>query len=407
MNFKISAIKFAALAATLTLISSGASALTLDEALNLAMTEHPSVISRQKDLDAAESRLQGAERQQFPNLVLQSGKDYLGNRTSTYRVEQSLWTGGRLTGQIDAANAGVESAKNNLQVSKVDIMDKVIQSYTDLGRVQARIEVARANVREHERLADLIARRVGGEVSPTSDGVMGVARLSQARADLSQLMAQEARARSALAQAIGKDVGNILVPGQQNLEFTDFNTLLMRSLDYSPKLQRLDAEEKAQQADVQIKSSANWPQVVLRVDKTVGGIVPSNQTYVAVDYQSSSGFANVTQVREAMAKLESLTASKETVRRELVDQVSGDWADLQAYKLQLQDLRAQVNTTNEVFDSFVRQYAVGRKTWIDVLNSQRDVSQARYQQADADWGMLRSTLKLQLATGTLPVLAGQ
>ena len=407
MNFKISAIKFAALAATLTLISSGASALTLDEALNLAMTEHPSVISRQKDLDAAESRLQGAERQQFPNLVLQSGKDYLGNRTNTYRVEQSLWTGGRLTGQIDAANAGVESAKNNLQVSKVDIMDKVIQSYTDLGRVQARIEVARANVREHERLADLIARRVGGEVSPTSDGVMGVARLSQARADLSQLMAQEARARSALAQAIGKDVGNIFVPGQQNLEFTDFNTMLMRSLDYSPKLQRLDAEEKAQQADVQIKSSANWPQVVLRVDKTVGGIVPSNQTYVAVDYQSSSGFANVTQVREAMAKLESLTASKEALRRELVDQVSGDWADLQAYKLQLQDLRAQVNTTNEVFDSFVRQYAVGRKTWIDVLNSQRDVAQARYQQADADWGMLRSTLKLQLATGTLPVLAGQ
>ena len=407
MNFKISAIKFAALAATLTLISSGASALTLDEALNLAMTEHPSVISRQKDLDAAESRLQGAERQQFPNLVLQSGKDYLGNRTNTYRVEQSLWTGGRLTGQIDAANAGVESAKNNLQVSKVDIMDKVIQSYTDLGRVQARIEVARANVREHERLADLIARRVGGEVSPTSDGVMGVARLSQARADLSQLMAQEARARSALAQAIGKDVGNIFVPGQQNLEFTDFNTMLMRSLDYSPKLQRLDAEEKAQQADVQIKSSANWPQIVLRVDKTVGGIVPSNQTYVAVDYQSSSGFANVTQVREAMAKLESLTASKEALRRELVDQVSGDWADLQAYKLQLQDLRAQVNTTNEVFDSFVRQYAVGRKTWIDVLNSQRDVAQARYQQADADWGMLRSTLKLQLATGTLPVLAGQ
>ena len=407
MNFKISAIKFAALTATLTLISSGVSALTLDEALNLAMTEHPTVISRQKDLDAAESRLQGAERQQFPNLVLQSGKDYLGNRTNTYRVEQNLWTGGRITGQIDGASAGVESAKNNLQVSKVDIMDKVIQSYTDLGRVQARIEVARANVREHERLADLIARRVGGEVSPTSDGVMGVARLSQARAELSQLMAQEARARSALAQAIGKDVGNILVPGQQTLEFTDFSTLLMRSLDYSPKLQRLDAEEKAQQADVQIKSSANWPQLVLRVDKTVGGIAASNQTYVAVDYQSSSGFANVTQVREAMAKLESLTASKEALRRELVDQVSGDWADLQAYKLQLQDLRAQVNTTNEVFDSFVRQYAVGRKTWIDVLNSQRDVSQARYQQADADWGMLRSTLKLQLATGTLPVLAGQ
>ena len=380
---------------------SSSQALTLDEALKLAMAQHPSVMTRQKELDAANFRLQGAERQLFPNLVLQSGKDYYGNNTQTYRIEQNLWTAGRVTGEIDGANAGVQAAQATVDQARTDIMDKVLQAYTDLGRAQTRIVVAKSNVQEHERLADLIARRVGGEVSPTSDGVMGMARLAQARAELGQMMAMEARARSTLAQAVGQDVGNITVPGQQDLAFGDFDSLLLRALDYSPALRRLAFEEKTQQADVRVKESANWPQLKLRADKITGGMAPQQQTYLALEYQSGAGFNTMTQAREAAAKLESLGASRETTRRDLIDRLSSDWVDLQSYKLQLQDLRAQVQSTNEVFDSFVRQYAVGRKTWIDVLNAQRDVAQARYQQADVDWGLLRAVLKLKLATGTL------
>ena len=401
MKQRTPVLKACVVAALLGALSTTAQALTLSEALQLAMTQHPSVMSRQKELDAANFRLQGAERQLFPNLVLQSGKDIYGNNTQTYRIEQNVWTAGRVTGEIDGAGAGIKAAQANVDLARMDIMDKVIQAYTDLGRAQTRIVVARSNVQEHERLADLIARRVGGEVSPTSDGVMGMARLAQARAELGQMMALEARARSTLTQALGQDVGSIVVPEQQELAFSDFNALLLKAIDYSPTLRKLSFEEAAQQADVRVKESANWPQLKLRADKITGGVMPLQQTYLTLEYQSGAGFNTMTQAREAASKLESLSVSRETSRRELADRVSSDWVDMQSYKLQLQDLRAQVNSTNEVFDSFVRQYAVGRKTWIDVLNAQRDVAQARYQQADVDWGMLRAALKLKLATGTL------
>jgi len=403
MKFRTPVLQACAVALALGSLSIGARALTLEEALRLAVSQHPTITTRQKELDAAKLRQEAAQRQLYPNLVLQSGKDYLGNNTQTYRLEQNLWTAGRVTAEIDGAGAGAQSAQSSVDQARQDIMDRVIQAYTDLGRTQARIEVARSNVQEHERLADLIARRVGGEVSPTSDGVMGLARLAQARAELGQMMALEARARSALAQALGQDIGNIVVPAQMELGFTDFNALLLKALDHSPALRRLAAEESAQQADVRAKESAYWPQLKLRADKTAGGVMPIQQTYLALEYQSGAGFATVVQAREAAARLEAAGASRETARRELIDRVSGDWADLQAYKLQMGDLRAQVSSSNEVFDSFVRQYSVGRKTWIDVLNAQRDVSQARYTQADVDWGMLRSVLKLQLATGTLSV----
>jgi outer membrane protein TolC len=38
---------------------------------------------------------------------------------------------------------------------------------------------------------------------------------------------------------------------------------------------------------------------------------------------------------------------------------------------------------------------------VDVLNAQREVSQSRYAQADAEWGYLRSALRVNLSTGDL------
>jgi adhesin transport system outer membrane protein len=407
MKTNFTLLKLTSAAVLLTCLGKTALSMPLEQALRQAMTQHPSVQSRQKELEATKHRVEGAERQRLPNLVLQSGQDYLGNRTNTYRVEQNLWTGGRITGEIDAAKASVRSAQSNLQVASHEILARVIQSYTELGRVRARIEVARANVTEHERLADLIARRVGGEVSPTSDGVMGLARLAQARAELSLLMSQETRARSTLSQAVGQDVDRVVVPAQINLPIQDFGTLMVKALDYSPALQRLANEERVLEADVRVKASANWPQLKLRLDKVDGGLMANQQNYLAVEYQSGAGFAAVAQVREASSKLAALSISRETARRDLTDQISGDWADLQSFRLQQQDLKAQVNTTTEVFDSFVRQYAVGRKTWIDVLNSQRDLTLARNSMADVEWGTTRSILRLQLATGTLSVLTDQ
>jgi adhesin transport system outer membrane protein len=49
----------------------------------------------------------------------------------------------------------------------------------------------------------------------------------------------------------------------------------------------------------------------------------------------------------------------------------------------------------------VRQYVAGRKNWIELLNAQRELTQARYALADTEWGVPRSHLRLQLTTGEL------
>lgn len=106
-------------------------------------------------------------------------------------------------------------------------------------------------------------------------------------------------------------------------------------------------------------------------------------------------------IREAQARKYALQSQIDATRRETIDSVSADWADLRSFSEQARDLQKQVESTTSVFDSFVRQYAIGRKGWNDVLNAQREVAQARFQLADATWGELRASMRLHLFTGLI------
>ena len=377
------------------------SGLALEDALRMAITSHPSVTSRRNDVLAANARLDAAERQRYPNFQAQTGKDVYGNATSSLRVEQPLWNGGRTAADIEGAEASIRSSGASVTLSQLEIMGRVINAFTDLGRVKTRQLVAQSNVQEHERLAALISRRVESQISPTSDGTMANARLSQARAELNQLSALADRSRSSLTQALGQPVTDIQTPALPNLNDMSELSVRQKALDYSPARRQLAAEDAVLNADIDSRSASLWPQLKLRVDRNTGGFISNTQTYLALDYQTGAGLVAQSQIKEAIAKLDSLRSSREAAERDAIEAVTADWADLKSQQMQLKDLSDQVTATTEVFDSTIRQYAVGRKTWIDVLNAQREVAQSRYAQADAEWGILRSALRVNLFTGDL------
>ncbi|WP_158273273.1 TolC family protein [Limnohabitans sp. WS1] len=388
-------------AAAATPSASATAPMSFEEALRIAVTTHPTVNSRRNDMQAANARLDAAMRQRYPGFQAQTGKDAGGGDTTTMRLEKTLWNGGRTAADIEGAEAGIRSSSVSVILAQQEIMARVITAFTDLGRVRTRQLVAQSNVQEHERLAALIGRRVESQISPMSDGTMANARLAQARAELNQLSALAERAQSSLTQALGKSVTDIQTPSFPSLSGTNDFLIRQKALDYAPALRRLNAEEAVLKADIESRKSALWPQIKLRAEKNSGGMVNKSQVYVTMDYQTGAGFVAQAQIKEGFAKLDSLRSSREAAERDALEAVNADLADLKSQQMQLKDLRDQVAATTEVFDSSIRQYSVGRKTWVDVLNAQREVSQSRYAQADAEWGYLRSAMRVNLATGDL------
>jgi adhesin transport system outer membrane protein len=379
-----------------------AAPLQLNEALRLAATEHPTVAASRSERQAALMKLDVAERQRYPNLVAQSAGNAAGDRITTLRIEQPLWTGGRITGEIEVANATIRQSDAALMQAQQDIMLRVAAAFTELGRIRARQLAARDNVQEHERLASMIERRVASQVSPASDSIQANSRLSQARSELTQLDALALRALSALRQATGTTVTDVaLTLPPRRLAWRGLDETLDAATDHAPALRKLQAELEAATAEIAVRRSGAFPRVSLRVDRTYGGSASGTQAYVGLDFQTGAGFSVQASMREAQARQEAIRSQIEALRRETIDEVSGDWADLGALSVQTTTLRSQVASTVSVYDSFVRQYAVGRKGWNDVLNAQREVAQARFQLADVESGALRSRLRLELITGLI------
>jgi len=68
---------------------------------------------------------------------------------------------------------------------------------------------------------------------------------------------------------------------------------------------------------------------------------------------------------------------------------------------QLEPAHMLLQGAAEVVESYLRQYQIGRKNWLDVLNAQREKTNALYNLADMQYGLQQAQVRLMLQTGEL------
>ena len=87
--------------------------------------------------------------------------------------------------------------------------------------------------------------------------------------------------------------------------------------------------------------------------------------------------------------------------RQLAQQVRTSLADLEALAQQLEPTQLMVSATEDVVASYLRQYQIGKKNWLDVLNAVRESTQATYGAVDVVSTTQSLQLRLMLFTGQL------
>jgi adhesin transport system outer membrane protein len=186
------------------------------------------------------------------------------------------------------------------------------------------------------------------------------------------------------------------------LQFPDVDAAVMAARDASPELRRLQREIDAAQRDVQARRAARYPQVVARIRYDLGsGGGSSHQAQLGLDYQTGPGFAAAAAVREAEARVETLRQEHEAQVQGLSERARTDWTTARVLGQQIEDLQLALRSTQEFAESTDRQYVIGRKSWIEVLNAHREVSQTAQLVADAYWGAQVAVHRLHLLTGLL------
>jgi adhesin transport system outer membrane protein len=379
------------------------SKITLEKVLRIAAETHPSIAQRLSEQGASDYSVAGARWQRWPGVSMSSSRGPLGSTLTELQLEQPLWTGGRITANINAAEARADAARQSVLEARKIIIERAINAYAEAMRLQSRIAIADAAIEDFEALTGMIDRRVENGISPKADAVNVRARLQQANSERLQLQLQRRNTRTELELLIGQRFSDLAVPQALLPAAISLEDAVHIALENAPELARLNAEERVAEETIAATRSSLSPSLSLRYQRIFGGgtLYATDQLFLGVTYQPGSGLSSLSAISEAEARRTGTAYTREAVRLELMNRVRNLWQQAESSRRELKVLGDLVASTQEVYASCLRQFPVGRRTWLELLLARRDATQAQYALSDTQWTGFAAELKLQLVTGEL------
>ena len=380
--------------------------LSLNDALNYALT-HPRIQGKKKELNVANEKLNTSKWLRFPavSVISSAGQSSLSSRdrepVTTIRLEQPLWAGGRISSSIEANQARLNSSIYGISEIEEDVLGKTSAVYCSLLKMQEKIEASKENVEEHKRLLSLIQRKARNEVSPMVEIVLAKTRLEQAQYEQIQLITQATNLKAELESLIGQPFQSIKNPKVALSIPSDLDQAISLTISNSPTIKRLESDVEASSADIDVSKASIWPQISARNDNIIGGITEGNISYLALTYTPGNGLSALSNTSEARAKKEVAETLIRSTTLELSNKIRADWNQYFAEMKQAEVLSNLVETSQGVYESYLRQYAVGKKTWVEVLNAKKESTQAKYIYSESQWNSFMAGVRLQISTGMI------
>lgn len=373
---------------------------TLGELIGLAVQNHPDAQASRLLGDASGADIDGALWQFYPSVSVNvqsastsdNDQSYLGDdQVSIIEVVQPLWTGGLLTGNLNSAKARFSLRESEIKQTEQDLAIRVLDSYVDWYSANVRAAVWQESLLIHQRLSEQVQRRALSGASSDSDSVLAEARVAVTEADLAAVVSEEQAALSVLAELVSKPIKSSDLIGQyaQPIEImTELTALSIEARNNSPLVASALAEADIADAEIRSARAQFMPKINLRFERQYGNLsfansTPSNRIFIELASDFGAGLSSISGVSAARSRYEAALANVESQHQILDSNIASDLLLQESITRRLVALRQSKQATQDVYASFERQFLSGSRTWLDLLNSARELTQLELQIADA------------------------
>lgn len=380
-------------------------------AIRSAADVNPQVASKRAELKSLGFRVDEAKAARLPSFSVEARTLDEGSSRGLLRLQQPLWAFGRIDGAIDLAGERERVARLELLDLRRRLIEDTAATYANLYGARRRLVMAEESIRQLERLAEMIARRQEGGVASEADVRLAVSRLAQAKLLRQQLVSQIERLQTDL-MALSKQhlAGELAVP--DSLVALPSPAAMIDSLElHFAGIRVREARLSVVRAEGALRKSELMPTISVRVDQDIAPrststVDPLRYGVVLEGRLEGGGLVGMRRLEAEAARIRGAEEDLEAVRieaRQRIDRLLSD-RNLQGDILTTQ--KSVVASIRESLESFVRQYDAGRKSWIDVLNTQRELSEALQQQEAARAAWADASLRIAALLGMLDEVAG-
>ena len=426
----------AALALAAGLWTGPASAESLRDAIALAYRTNPSLLAQRANQRALDETVVQARAGLRPSLNVTASANYTRTDSAGGAVDvdgdgfpdvtaggvsecdsgsvsiglsQSLYTGGRISRSISAAEAGVLEGRETLRDVEQQVIVAVVQAYVDVLRDIEILEIRRENLQVLRRqLEEANARFEVGEITRT-DVAQSEARLAQAESELASAEAQLSTSRAAYAAVVGQAPANLTAPAPLLAQPADFDDALEVALTRNPALlaavyNQRQAEESVAQARAAFRPSASLNASYGGSDE-LSGFDPSQSTSfragATVTVPLFTGGLNRSRVAQALEQANAAQILVEGERRTVLREASAAYANLLSARAGVTANEEAVRAARVAAEGVRQEQSVGLRTTLDVLNAELELRNAQINLASARRNDYVAQAQLLAAMGSL------
>ena len=405
--------------------SLSASAQSLEEAVSKAVMENPrtrlQVARHIQRLEEAEVQ-RGAYR---PTVDLTGrlgyGKfdseddgvndedDWHDYRRLDLTIRQLLWDGDTTIERIRQAETEADYQRLQTAAEANDVALDTAGAYLDVMRDELILKYAQANLDAHRRISSDIGRRAESGLGARSDVRQVDGRLANAEASVLSARNNLEDSRSAYLRLVGELPTDLNLPSlDTDLISADVESAYVQANQRNPLLAAARVSIDAARHEVNAEKGDNYPEFSIEGNRTLTDDYDQDESSsddwsveLVMRYNLYRGGRDQAEIRGSEAALETVEHDNDRVMRDVRDEIRLAWNARENLKRQIDYLESYVRAATDTRESYRKQFDIGRRTLLDLLDSESELFTSQQNLIRARFDLETANYRLLSATGAL------
>lgn len=325
------------------------------------------------------------------------------------RLSQLLYDGKEVSSRVAVEDAKLVSAGHRVTDNAEAIALDAIIAHMEVYRQRQLVGLAQTNVNDHLEILGSLEERQEGGVGSIADVDQTRARLARAQASLSETKAALKVAEANYQMVVGKLAGDLeffVVPN--GVLPANLDDAILQTMDNNPKIRALSANIDEAESRVALSKSNFLPKVHAELSSSYEDQVESSETYehnnqamVRLRWNIFSGHSDVADRKAAISRKMQAAARHDDQQDKVVEETRASWAELESARQQAVLFGDALNYNQKTLDSYRKQFDVGQRTLLDVLDARNEMFQSSGLLVTAKTNEVIASERLLALTGKL------
>ncbi|ODM59365.1 agglutination protein [Vibrio harveyi] len=396
---------------------------TLEQAVENTLISNPDIKSAFNEFVSKRYVNEASSGAYLPSVDLDAGVGYEGinpaesNRKSTdltrkeatITLTQLIWDGSATLNDIDRTAADAESVRYQLLADAQDKALEVAKVYLDAVKAYEILTLSENNLKVHKKIYQDIKKRVDSGIGSTADLTQVEARLAKAHGNLVAAQNNLFDTHTIFTRLVGQAPQGLIFPrADQNFIPYTVDDAIDLAFNSHPviKISKADVDS----AKFQYKQSKGnyYPTVSVEASQTwrddaagVEGNSDETTAMLRMRYNLYNGGSDSANAESFAYQLNKAKDLRERAYRNVEEGLRLSWSALDLTQQQKQFLSDHVDSASETVIAYEKQYRIGKRTLLDLLNTENELFEARKDYLDAKYAEQYAKYRVMNATGQL------